>query len=250
MTIRHFVRRFLSRRFKPHRILSGPLAGKKIVTSWHDYPAAILGYAERALVEWLLANVHVGETWIDVGAHYGYTALAICQKVGTSGKVFAFEPVLSTVGCLDLTKRINNYDQLVVLPFALCTTERLTLSKYALVRGMMECGKSVKANSDQDEVLSLAFDRLWDDIRGTVDFIHGIKMDVQGMEIETLRGMKECLTKYHPIVILEVHPRVSRSQIIDILSECGYDSDPYPIEKKMQTDFFDESSNYSFLFRA
>jgi FkbM family methyltransferase len=250
MLLRAVARQFLPRRLKPHRILRGPLAGRRIVTSWHDYPAAILGYAERALVEWLLENVRPGETWLDVGAHYGYTAIAMCERVGKQGRVFAFEPVLSTVGCLDLTKRINNYNQLQILPFALSSSERLNVAKYVLVRGMMESRMSTNRNSEQDEVLSLAFDRLWDDVRGQVDFVHGIKIDVQGMEVETLAGMKQCLTRYQPTLILEVHPGVPRSQILEILSECGYDTVPHPIEQKVQTDFFDESSNYSFLFRS
>src|SRR4051812_13807854 len=70
------VRGLLPRRLKNHTIRSGPMAGCAIFTSWHDYPGAILGTTERPLVEWLQRNVRPNETWIDVGAHYGYTAIA------------------------------------------------------------------------------------------------------------------------------------------------------------------------------
>jgi len=49
--------------------LGGLLKGYVIVTSWHDYPAAILGRTERALLDWFAHNVGSGETWLDVGAH-------------------------------------------------------------------------------------------------------------------------------------------------------------------------------------
>src|SRR5437867_5167488 len=93
------IRRFLPRFISPHSILAGPLRGARIYTSWHDYPGAILGTTERPLLEWFWRNVSPGETWIDAGAHYGYTAIALCRLVGSAGRVFAFEPVLSTAGC-------------------------------------------------------------------------------------------------------------------------------------------------------
>src|SRR5947209_1348739 len=70
--LKDFARKALSRRVRPHRILFGRLRGRMIVTSWHDYPGALLGSTERPLLEWFYMNVHLGETWIDVGAHYGY----------------------------------------------------------------------------------------------------------------------------------------------------------------------------------
>ena len=102
-----------------HRILRGPLRGKLIRAAWRNYPRAILGSAEPALVRWLLANVRSGETWLDVGAHYGYTTLAICSSVGPDGRVFAFEPSVRTAGFLAATKLDNRLEQLVIVPVGL-----------------------------------------------------------------------------------------------------------------------------------
>src|SRR5690349_1982373 len=101
------LRRFLPKSIAPQSILAGPLQGASICTSWHDYPGAILGSTERALLDWFQRNVSPGETWIDVGAHYGYTAIALCRLVGPSGRVVAFEPVLSTAGCIARTRELN-----------------------------------------------------------------------------------------------------------------------------------------------
>ena len=75
------LRRLMPRAVRPHRILSGRLRGRWIVTSWHDYPAAILGRTERALLDWFEGHVKPGQTWLDVGAHYGYTAIALSLPV-------------------------------------------------------------------------------------------------------------------------------------------------------------------------
>src|SRR5437870_10702962 len=113
------IRRLLPRGVRPHRILSGPLRGLRIVTSWHDYPAAILGRTERALLDWFEHNVGAGETWLDVGAHYGYTALALSRLVGPQGRVFAFEPMIATCGHLARTRTLNGLRQLTVVPCGL-----------------------------------------------------------------------------------------------------------------------------------
>ena len=80
------------------RVESWPvrLRGAWLVTSWHDYPAGLAGRTERALLEWFAQNVHQGETWLDVGAHYGYTTIALGRLVGSHGRVFTFEPVPAT----------------------------------------------------------------------------------------------------------------------------------------------------------
>lgn len=61
--------------------MSGPLRGVWLVTSWHDYLAGLTGHTERALLGWFEQHVQPGETWLDVGAHYGYTAFAIARRV-------------------------------------------------------------------------------------------------------------------------------------------------------------------------
>src|SRR5205814_10611463 len=98
------------------RIRRGPLRGSRLGTSWRDYPAALLGYTEGPLLRWLAANAGPGETWLDVGAHYGYTALVLSRLVGPEGRVFAFEPVPETAGCLAATRARNRLAQLTVLP--------------------------------------------------------------------------------------------------------------------------------------
>src|SRR5438552_7816781 len=108
------LRRLMPRAVRPHRILWGRLRGFRIVTSWHDYPAAILGRTERPLLDWFEEHVKPGETWLDVGAHYGYTAIALSRLVGPLGRVFAFEPMLGTAGHLARTRAINGLRQLTV----------------------------------------------------------------------------------------------------------------------------------------
>src|SRR5258708_39029477 len=122
--VKEKVRRLFPRSIRSHRIPTGQLHGACICTSWHVYPGAILGTTEKPLLDWFQRNVRPGETWIDVGAHYGYTAIALCRLVGRRGRVLAFEPVLSTAGCIARTRELNGLRQLQIVPLGLgsCTS--------------------------------------------------------------------------------------------------------------------------------
>jgi FkbM family methyltransferase len=228
-------------------VLSGPLRGLRIVTSWHDYPAAIFGYTERKLTDWLMQHAAPGETWLDVGANCGYTSLALCRKVGPSGRVYAFEPALTTAACLERTGRANRFDQLVTIPFALDDSPSPTVLRFATDRGMID---SQMVTDDPDviaQIVSVGLDAIWEGIAPADPTVHGIKIDVQGMELQALRGMEQTLARYRPRLVLEIHPGVPRDEILSLVERCGYRTGPTPIDDSLGA-FLDPQSNANYVF--
>jgi len=221
------VRYFLPHRIQRHRILAGPLGGCQIVTSWHDYPAAITGRTERSLLDWLSANVKPGETWIDIGAHYGYTAIALCRLVGDQGRVFAFEPMISTAGYLNQTKILNKFHIMTVLPLALGDRTEINLVRLSVVRGM---GDSTLNAKKQETIFLTSLDWLWSQVCGQDRSIDGVKIDVQGMEFEVIKGMGEVLKLYTPKLVIEFHKGVDRKMLLNTLVNIGYTRPAIPIE--------------------
>ncbi len=215
------LRRFLPRTIRRHAILGGPLRGSAIVTSWHDYPAAILGRTEGALLDYFKNHVGIGETWLDIGAHYGYTAIALSKLVGPSGRVFAFEPMLNTSGCISRTRVLNNIPQLTVVPTALGNCPDVTIESLGSVRGMIDSTIS-DSNGFRETFLVSRLEWLWPRIAGSDLRIHGIKIDVQGMELQVIEGMRALAKKYRPKLLVEVHKGVSRERLLDLLASIGY----------------------------
>ena len=215
--VRHLLPRSLGR----HRILAGPLRGSVIVTSWHDYPGAILGRTERRLLECFANNVGKGETWLDIGAHYGYTAIALSKLVGPSGRVFAFEPMLNTSGCISRTRFLNNLQHLTVIPMALGNGPDLAIDSLYSVRGMIDSTLQDSVGFKETFVTS-RLDWLWPKISGTDLRIHGVKIDVQGMEIQVLEGMGALARKCRPRLLVEFHRGVSRPKFLDVIASMGY----------------------------
>lgn len=223
------VRRLMPRSIRPHRILAGPIRGRVIVTSWHDYPAAILGRTESALLEWFERNVAPGQTWLDVGAHYGYTAIALSRLVGATGRVFAFEPILATAGHLARTRTLNRLTQLTVLPLGLGAPDRVEVHHLPLVRGMAE--STIEAADHWRETLLIArLDWIWEDLCDGRQGIDGVKIDVQGMEILAVQGMAALLRRFTPKLVIELHKGVDRTELLGVLSAIGYSARAVPID--------------------
>jgi FkbM family methyltransferase len=215
------LRQLLPRSLGRHRILGGPLRGSAIVTSWHDYPAAILGRTERRLLDCFANNVGKGETWLDIGAHYGYTAIALCKLVGPSGRVFAFEPMLNTSGCISRTRSLNNLSQLIVMPTALGNCPDVAIDWLHSVRGMIDSTLTETVGL-KESILVSRLDWLWPKISGIVSRIDGVKIDVQGMEIQVLEGMADVAKRHRPKLFVEVHKGVSRPRLLQVLTSMGY----------------------------
>jgi FkbM family methyltransferase len=187
------------------------------VTSLHDYPGAVLGRTEGPLLEWFQRNVRGGETWLDVGAHYGYTAIALAELVGPTGRVFAFEPSLSTAGELNKTRSLNGLEQITVLPFGLGAPGPIRIVSAAIERGM---ANHRLGGAKTDDICIVGFDELWRSIgQGS---IQGVKIDVQGMEFEALSGMTEMLRRDSPRLVLELHAGVDRAVVLGLLEKLGY----------------------------
>jgi FkbM family methyltransferase len=242
------IRRLLPKRYTPHQIISGPLHGMRIVTSWNDYPAAILGYTEKALLQWLACNVRIGETWLDIGAHYGYTAMAMARLVGAKGRVFAFEPMLSTAGCVFRSVAINRLRQVTVVPMGLGSPSELEIKRIATTRGMAD--STIESGRDESAIFVASFDWLWPQICGGDSRIDGVKIDVQGMEIDVVRGMAELLKMWKPKLALEVHGGVDRETLLALLENCGYARDASPIEPVAGETSARYLENRSYEFRA
>ena len=212
---RSMFRNFLPKKNKNHRILFGILKNYRIFTNWRNYPSGILGRTEKELIDWFSKNIRNGERWIDVGANYDFTTIALAKFTEENGEVFAIEPVPGTCGNLIKTMELNRLTNVNVFCLALAECAPFSLDYFNTSRGILN-DKSEKSNIG---IISIPFNKFWASIDG--GRIDGMKIDVDGQELVVINGMKNTLEKYHPKLIVELHDSTCTETEI-ILENLGY----------------------------
>jgi FkbM family methyltransferase len=189
---------------------------------------------EEHIVEWISQLAGRGVTFFDVGAHYGWTALAAARCAGKAGRVVAFEACPVLLDILAHHKRANRLRQIEIVAKAVSNVDTDAVPFFLVNKGLsfrnsLTIGASdtpfiADAEKTTYQVGSITLDRFVSD-SGIVPEV--IKIDVEGAELLVLQGGERVLERYHPDLILGVHPYwLPRSQtvdqIFDFLKQHGY----------------------------
>jgi FkbM family methyltransferase len=154
------------------------------------------------------AAVRPGAVALDIGANVGAYSLLLGQWVGPAGRVFAFEPAPEIFDGLRRHVALNDLSA-VVTPIAAAAGARTATSRL-IVAGTV--GESRLASArDRDaatvEVALTTIDRFCSERALLPDFI---KVDVEGFELDVLRGARETIRRAGPglALFVEMHPSV------------------------------------------
>jgi FkbM family methyltransferase len=159
--------------------------------------------AETAFVErWL----QPGMTVLDIGAHHGYYSLLASRRVGSGGHVFAFEPSARERKALREHLKMNGCRNVVVEELALGCEEKAA-ELYVVQGSQTGCNSLRKPIIESTAVTRKVQVRRLDDWLeeqkiARVDFI---KLDVEGGELDVLKGAEKLLGRRpRPVVLAEV----------------------------------------------
>ena len=164
--------------------------------------------------------------------------------VGESGRVFAFEPVVRTAGCVARTRDLNGLEQLTIVPLALGNEPDLRILKLPATRGMAD--STLSGTHPTETICVISLDALWPSLGGSHTPIHGIKIDVQGMERQVVAGMREALCRFSPKLIIEFHRGVDRREILGLLASVGYSDQFEPVDDRAAAGVLADDVSYVF----
>jgi len=156
--------------------------------------------------------LRVGSVFVDVGANIGYYTLIASKLVGSQGRIYSIEPVPSTATILKANVKLNNCLNVSVYEVAIWSSKgTLTLKIPGPWYGLV----SVSRYGVNMVVNSTTLDEL---LKSEVS-IDCIKIDVEGAELEVLRGAKDVLkrTKY---LVIEVSRNID--EILKYLEKTGF----------------------------
>lgn len=162
--------------------------------------------SEIRLSNYIINTLNENDTFVDVGAHFGFFSLLSSMIVGSQGKVIAFEGGIDTYQVLNknvsLKANIQANNKVVSntqgevhffqFPTAYSEYNSLDIEQYK---------ETDWIESNPPKVTPMDSIRLSQELKGQdVDMI---KVDVEGGELGVLSGLAEYLLDYNPIIIIE-----------------------------------------------
>lgn len=140
-----------------------------------------------------------GMTVVDIGANIGYYSLLAAKLVGTSGKVYAFEPFNDTCDILTRSIAVNRMKNVTLVRKAVTNkigNTRLYFGKYT------PACNNLNGKGDFINVPCATLDHELRDVQ-----IDLIKMDIEGAEEKAFEGMQTIIrNNSNLILVTEVFP--------------------------------------------
>lgn len=171
----------------------------------------LLRFTEPELGPILRAALCPGQTFVDVGANVGTYSLMAASLVGPTGRVMAFEPVPETRARLECNVALNHVPRLEIIPKALGSAPGTTVLHVAAGASGLS-SRYTQTDGSRVEVETTTLDR---ELAGAMAPTL-IKIDVEGMELEVMRGARELLRgDSPPLIVFEAHPDHMRAAATD-----------------------------------
>lgn len=162
------------------------------------------GTYEKGTIQLLHQFLKPGDTFVDIGANIGLMSAIASQIVGGKGKVIAIEPNPETVAILEQNLQLNNCPNVEILEIGLAAepgeallfeNRHVNRGGASLINQSRSCGPE---NVSHDVHLSTLNEVCANE---TVSLI---KIDVEGFELEVLKGGIAALKRDRPVIIVEV----------------------------------------------
>jgi FkbM family methyltransferase len=160
-----------------------------------------------------------GTDIIDIGANIGYNALMFSDY----GPVHAYEPLFHKIVKMNIEKNILK-NTIELKPYAL-SDKTQTIPMYypnsVNTTGLRNYGGSsmyLKEWSDESSKTDVECHRL-DDVYTGIPSI--IKIDVEGHELEVLKGAEQIIRKYKPTILIEIF-EFEKNEVSKFIKTLGY----------------------------
>lgn len=181
------------------------------------------GLYETTIQKTLAEQLSEGGTFYDVGGHIGFVSLIAARLVGESGAVFTFEADPENAERIKQHVLRNGFEQISVIPLAVWSRSgTLRFQRSSELSGHNQ-GAVVGTAGETSapgmvEVNALSLDEFGESHRSPTL----VKIDVEGGEVEVLRGAEHLLSKARPTLICEVHNQGAKEFIEPYLAERQY----------------------------
>ena len=209
----------------------------------------LLGFHEPSTFEVFNIFVREGMVVADIGANVGYFTRFLSKKVGSTGAVHSFEPIPHTFEVLKDTIALNKMTNVFPVNKAVSDNDGTVTMFLSHTHYMASIDKNwAKDKNGSVQVPATTLDTYFEQLGRYPDFI---KMDIEGGGVFALEGMKNCIQKNEPVLLLESHTSAEDLAIGTAISMGNYKvfrvGDDTPVNN-LNTDYTDKFGIYGTVF--
>jgi len=169
-------------------------------------------------IEFLLRGIPEGACIVEVGANIGACTVPLAKRVGQRGCVIAFEPqrILHTILCgnVAINNRWNVFAECIAIGDKNGT---VFVPSVDYTQNGNFGGVELSETPTPNPVPIHRLDDL--DIPGC----YMLKIDVEGMELDVLKGAEQVIAKFRPLIYCENDREEKKHALIEHLSGLDYD---------------------------
>jgi FkbM family methyltransferase len=184
-------------------------------------------YAELYFTQQIVKE---GNTVLDIGANLGYYSYFLAEKIGNSGQLYAVEPIplFAEIWRKNMSKYKGGNIKLFNCALGDVKKDKVKMS-IPIVNGVVRHGLT-KVEGQGEESWSSAMDfevpmYIGDELllKENLTKLNYIKCDVEGYEQYVIPSLKETISKFKPIIQIELNGKENRQNVAQFLLELKYD---------------------------
>jgi FkbM family methyltransferase len=238
-TLRHKVIAWISRKMfdrVTYTVRHGLLKGMKRRGGLGWVPAWIVGQESKESHFWRSVNL-AGKVVYDIGAFHGLLTLYFSRR---AARVVSFEPNGANVKRLIENLRVNHVRNVTVRQVGIGSLPgRAVMASSFLMPGgstIDPIGLEHLRRSKDIELEEIAVSTIDEEVfGGALPAPDVLKIDIEGLELEALKGGKRTLNEYRPALYMEMHGQTVKEKerkvhdLVNHLYSIGY-TDVFHVE--------------------
>jgi FkbM family methyltransferase len=204
------------------------LAWRLDTACWVQRTVFYTGEWDEEELRLVLSLLPANGVFLDVGAYFGWYALSVARH-RPHARVFAFEPVPASQARLEANRARNGLANVHLVRAAVGAAAGeadMALPPAENGGSAHLAGTDGEGHRARVPVVTLDSFAARQGLR-RIDFI---KIDVEGAELEVLRGADAVLRRFHPLLLVELNPSALRErgaepeQLLQALDDLGYET--------------------------
>ena len=178
------------------------------------------GVYDLALTEVLCRLIQPGDFVLDIGANIGYASLLSSIRAGNNGNVWSFEPNPLLMEKLNANIKLAKHANIKLFPFALSDSDKRGYLAFPDIYRQNE-GTAYVGMEKNARTFDIDLKKL-DNLLPEKRIVNVLKIDVEGHELQVLKGSQKILKNKRIINIVYEDFDEYPSKVANLLMEYGY----------------------------